>query len=142
MKKLKVALVGAGNRGCVYCDYVFDEPEELEIVAVVDIRELAQKEAGERYHIPACKRFSSLDEFLAEKIECDFVINATMDEMHYETARKLMKAGYNLLQEKPIVPNKEQLLELRDIANEKHIKVNVCHVLRYTPFYKKIKEII
>lgn len=47
MKKIKVALVGAGNRGCVYCDYIFDEPNELEIVAVVDVRELALLEAGE-----------------------------------------------------------------------------------------------
>lgn len=73
---MKVALVGAGNRGCVYCDYVFDEPNELEIVAVVDVRELARLEAGERYNIPETKRFASLGEFLAEKIECDLVITA------------------------------------------------------------------
>jgi len=142
MKKLKAALVGAGNRGCVYCDYSFDEPDELEIVAVVDIRALAREEAGERYHIPENMRFASLADFLETKIECDFVINATMDEMHYDTAKEILKAGYNLLQEKPIVPNREQLLELRDIAKEKNLKVNVCHVLRYTPFYKKIKGII
>lgn len=142
MKKVKIAVVGAGNRGCVYCDYVFDEPNEVEIVAVVDVRELARKEAGERYNIPQGRQFASLDDFLAANIQCDLVINATMDEMHYETAKKIMQGGYNLLQEKPIVPNKEQLLELRDIAEKNHLKVNVCHVLRYTPFYKKIKEII
>ena len=142
MKQYKAALVGAGNRGCVYCDYSFDEPNELKVVAVVDVRELARKEAGERYHIPEDKRFASVDEFLAANVDCDFVINATMDEMHYEIAKKIMNAGYNLLQEKPIVPNQEQLLELRDIAKEKNLKVNVCHVLRYTPYYKRIKEII
>ena len=142
MKKIKIALVGAGNRGCVYCDYVFDCPSEVEIVAVVDVRDLARNQAGDRYNVKSENRFSSLDEFLAKKIECDLVINATMDEMHYETAKKIMLAGYNLLQEKPVVPNKEQLLDLSLIAKEKNLKVNVCHVLRYTPFYKAVKKII
>ncbi len=142
MKKIKIALIGAGNRGCVYCDYVFDEPNEIEIVAVVEVRDIAREEAGKRYNIPKENWFSSVDEFLSKNLECDLVINATMDQMHYDVAKKVMLAGYNLLQEKPIVPNKEQLLELKQIANTKNLKVNVCHVLRYTPFYKAIKGII
>ena len=142
MKQLKAALVGAGNRGCVYADYSLEYPEELQIVAVVEVQELRKTEAAMRYGIPATEAFSSLDEFLARNIECDFVINATMDEMHYETAKKLISAGYNMLLEKPIVPNREQLLELQALAREKGVKVNVCHVLRYTPYYKRIKELI
>ena len=34
------------------------------------------------------------------------------------------------------------LAELQKIAHEKQVKVNVCHVLRYTPFYKTIKTLI
>ena len=142
MKQYKVALVGAGNRGCVYCDYSFDEPQELKVVAVVDLKELARTEAGERYHIPEDKRFATLDAFLEAKVDCDFVINATMDEAHFETAKKIMEAGYDMLLEKPIVNNEEELLQLQAIAKANNVRVNVCHVLRYTPFYKKIKEII
>lgn len=142
MKQLKAVVVGAGNRGCVYADYALTHPEELQIVAVVDMNELRRTEAAMRYGVSIDKTYSSLDAFLASKTECDFVINATMDEMHYETAKAIISAGYNMMLEKPIVPCKQQLLTLQTLAKEKGVKVVVCHVLRYTPFYKRIKEII
>ncbi|MBQ8294825.1 MAG: Gfo/Idh/MocA family oxidoreductase [Clostridia bacterium] len=142
MKKMKAALVGAGNRGCVYADYCFDEPNELEIVAVVEPNEIRREEAKKRYGLPETACFENLDGFLREKIVCDFVINATMDEQHYETAKAIMEAGYDMLLEKPITANKDELLDLQRIAKERNLKVNVCHVLRYTPYYKRIKEII
>lgn len=142
MKKLKAVLVGAGNRGCVYSDYALENPNELEIIAVVDPLELHRTEAGERYGIPADRRFADLADFLETKIKCDFVINATMDEMHYSTAKAIMQAGYNMLLEKPITAKKDELLDLQKIAQEKGVRVNICHVLRYTPFYKRIKELI
>lgn len=142
MKQLTAALVGAGNRGCVYADYSLDEPHELKIVAVVDPDDVHRTEAGERYALPKERCFSDLDDFLAEKIACDFVINATMDQQHYITAKKLLEAGYDIQLEKPIVPNRRELLELQELARKKGCKVNVCHVLRYTPFYKRIKQLI
>ncbi len=142
MKQLTAALIGAGNRGCVYSDYSLECPEELEIVAVVEPSDIRRNEAGERYHIPQERRFADLDSFLSAKIDCDFVINATMDEQHYETAKKLMQAKYDMLLEKPIVPHRSELLDLQKTAHENGVKVNVCHVLRYTPFFKRIKQLI
>lgn len=142
MKKLKAALVGAGNRGCVYADYCFDEPSELEIIAVVEPNEIRREDAKKRYKLPQTACFERLDDFLKKKIACDFVINATMDEQHYETAKAIMEAGYHMLMEKPVTANKAELLDLQRIAKAQGVKVNVCHVLRYTPYYKKIKRII
>ncbi len=142
IKKLTAALVGAGNRGCVYADYSLDEPDELAIVSVVEPSDVRRREAGDRYGIPEELRFANLDDFLAAKVACDFVINATMDEQHYETATKLMDAKYDMLLEKPLVPTRKELLELQECAHKNGVKVNVCHVLRYTPFFKKIKTLI
>ncbi|MBQ8342972.1 MAG: Gfo/Idh/MocA family oxidoreductase [Clostridia bacterium] len=142
IKKLRAVLVGAGNRSCVYADYSLQAPDELQIVGVVEPSELRRQEAAARYCVDKKNCFSDLDGFLQANIACDFVINATMDEMHYETAKKLITAGYDMLLEKPVVPNREQLLDLQALAKEKGVKVNICHVLRYTPFYKRIKELI
>lgn len=142
LKKLNAVLVGAGNRGCTYADYALECPNELAIIAVVEPNELRRKQACERYNVPEKNAFSSLETFLQENLTCDFVINATMDELHYETAREIMLAGYNMLLEKPIVADEAQLLELQKIALEKQVKVNICHVLRYTPFFKTIKTLI
>ncbi|MFQ7076745.1 MAG: Gfo/Idh/MocA family protein [Christensenellaceae bacterium] len=64
-----------------------------------------------------------------------------MDEYHYRTATSL-KAGYHMLLEKPVVNNMEQLLDIERTAEENGCLLMVCHVLRYTPFYRGIKEVI
>lgn len=142
MKKIKAVLLGAGNRGCVYSDYSISNPEELEIIAVIENNGLRLKEAATRYNIAQEFCFDELDVFLNKQIPADVVINATMDEMHYETTIKLIDAGYDILLEKPIVNNKKQLLEIQQKANDKGVKIIVCHVLRYAPFYREAKRII
>ena len=137
-----MSVVGCGNRGDIYASYALQHPEELEIVAIVDVNSVTLKVAGEKYSIPEERRFSSLLAFLEAKIPCDTVANATMDEAHYETAKRLIEAGYNQLLEKPVVNNQEELLELRNLANAKGVSVLVCHVLRYASFYLEIKKIL
>lgn len=71
----------------------------MEIIAVVDPSDLHRTEAAERYNIPEERRFADLERFLETKMECDFVIDAIMDEMHYSTTKAIMQAGYNMLLE-------------------------------------------
>ena len=142
MKKLKTVVVGYGNRGQVYADYSLDCPEQLEVIGIVDPNPFKHSEAKERYGIKDEMLFFNLDDFLAAKIDCDFVINSTMDALHYETAMKILGAGYDMLMEKPIVPNEKELLAIRDKAKEMGCNVFVGHVLRYTPFYRTIKQYI
>ncbi len=142
MKQLKAALVGAGNRGQVYSDYSLQRPDELKIISVIDVNEFRLKEVAEKYKVDKDMAFLSLDDFINAGIECDFVIDATMDEMHYETAIKLINAGYNLILEKPITANYDELKGIENAANEKNVNILICHVLRYTPFYRTIKELI
>ncbi len=142
MKKLKCAVLGYGGRGEAYCEYALTRPEELEVIAAIDLNPYKLQLVKEKYGVKDENLFLSLDDFIAKKVECDFVINATMDQVHYETSMKLLNAGYNMLLEKPVTANPQELLDIRNLAKEKGLTVLVCHVLRYTPFYRKIKEII
>ena len=134
LKQIKAVIVGYGNRGQVYADYSLDRPEEFAVAAVVDPNEFKLEEAKKRYSLPSDKLFKSFAEFMKSGVDCDIVINATMDEIHYETAMQILNGGYDMLIEKPIVPNKEELFDIKRVAEEKGLKVFVCHVLRYTPF--------
>ena len=141
-KKLKTVIVGYGNRGQVYGEFSINEPERLEIAAIVDPNPFKLQEAKEKYNLKDNQLFANWKDFLAAKIEADFIINSTMDQYHYETAINILKAGYNMLMEKPIVANKKELLEIKEMAYKNKCQVFVCHVLRYTPFYTKIKSLI
>lgn len=142
MKKIKGAILGYGDRSFWYSQYALDRPEEFEIIAVIDVNKFKLDNAKKRFNLPDEMLFTSLDEFLSKDIACDVVINGTMDNLHYETTIKLLNKKYNILLEKPITSNPDELLEIESLANKNGCKVVVCHVLRYTPFFRKIKEII
>jgi predicted dehydrogenase len=141
-KKIWAVVVGCGNRGSIYADYSLIHGDEFGIAAVVDPNPFKLHEFQKLYNLANDRLFSSFDDFLKSNVYCDFVINTTMDQYHYETAMQIINAKYNMLIEKPIVPNKEQLLEIKRAAEANNVRVFVCHVLRYSPFYKKIKEVI
>ena len=142
MKKISCAVVGYGDRGERYTDYAINVPEELEVVAVVDPNHVRRQLAQKNHNIPDCRAFETLEAFLAADIRCDLIVNATMDELHYVTAKALLERGYNMMLEKPVTGKAEELLELERLAKEKGCKLVVCHVLRYTPYYLKVKEVI
>ena len=142
MKKIKAVILGYGDRSSRYANYATKKPEELEIIGCIDVLPYKLEDAKNTYNIPDDMLFSSLEDFLKAGVKCDVVINGTMDELHYQTSVPLLKAGYNILLEKPICPKEEELLHLKKLAEENNCKVVVCHVLRYTPFYSKIKDLI
>lgn len=142
MKKVKAVVLGYGDRGSIYADYAKKEPDELEIIGVIDTSELKRTAAKEKFALSDDALYCSVEQFLVAKIKCDLVINATMDELHYSTTMALLKAGYNVLLEKPIVNNKAQLIETYETAKANGCTVLVCHVLRYTLFFSEIKRLI
>lgn len=142
MKQIKTIIVGYGDRGSVYASYALEKPEELKIVAVVDINPSRLALAKEIYGLDDKRLFTDLDECLNADIDCDLYVNGTMDQQHYEVLKKLIKTKKAVLTEKPIVNNEKELLELEQLAKENKTQVFVGHVLRYTPFYKTIKQLI
>lgn len=142
MKKIKGVILGYGDRGSRYAEYAKSEPEELEIVGVIDTNALKRHHCQKEYCLDENQVFASLGDFLQSDVKCDIVINGTMDQLHYETTMALLENKYNVLLEKPITENKQELLEIVAKAKENNCKVVVCHVLRYTPFYAKVKEIL
>lgn len=142
MKKIKIAVVGYGNRGQVYADYSLDEPEQVEVAAVIDPNPYKLDVAKSRYGLSEKQVFLNYQDFLASGIETDIVINATMDQVHYQTAIEILESKKDMIIEKPIVANRDELMDIQRLAKQNGCTVFVCHVLRYSPFYKSIKEIL
>jgi predicted dehydrogenase len=138
---MKLALIGAGQRGMLYAEYAYLK-KKVEIVAVVEPNEERRKNAGESLKINKLNQYASTEEFFAQKKMCDAVIIASMDKNHFEQAVAALNCGYDILLEKPISPNPKECIMLSKLAQEKQRKIIVCHVLRYTQFFSTIKEII
>lgn len=143
MKK-KISVIGLGNRGTEYMGFLkaFHSPK-VEIHALCDIRQQALDDIAPQYSIPKERQFLSTEVFFAQGVISDALIISTQDASHYDITKQALLTGYKtILLEKPVSGNREQYIELRDLARENNALVIVCHVLRYSNYYSKIKEII
>lgn len=140
MKKLKVILIGAGNRGRIYVRHMKEHP--FEVVAVADMIKERRDYVKNLYDIPEEMCFATWEELLSRPKFADIAIIATSDSLHYEPAMKAIELGYDLLLEKPVAPTPEECADIANAAKAKGVKILVCHVLRYAPFFTTIKEYI
>lgn len=86
--------------------------------------------------------FDDYHELLERPKLADIAMICTQDKMHFEPAMTAIEKKYDLLLEKPISPTPQECLKIVEAAQKNNVKVLVCHVLRYTPFYKFIKDFI
>ncbi len=140
---IRILLLGAGNRGTeVYGNFIKRHPVDIRIAAVAEPNPQRRERCAEIHHIPAEHQFESWENALAVEKVADAVINATPDDVHHDSAVAALQAGYNLLLEKPIATTLSDTLHIVKTAQDLGRKLMVCHVLRYTSFFKKAHEII
>lgn len=94
------------------------------------------------YQVPAAGEFCTAEELLSRPKLADAVIISTQDNQHFAYACKAIELGYAVLLEKPISPSLQECLKLQQLAEEKNATVLVCHVMRYTKFYRKIRQLL
>ncbi len=143
MKQFTVAIVGVGSRGGeTYAMYQKKFPERMKIVAIAEPREDHRELAKRLWDLTDEQCFIDAEAFLAQPKMADVCIIATPDDTHVEIALKALDLGYHLLLEKPISPDKDEVVALRDKVNETGLTVAVCHVLRYTVFYSELRRVL
>ncbi len=140
MKKLKVILLGAGNRGDIYTRFMQDE--RFEVVGVAEPVEAKRNLIKDRHNISDEMCFDTWEPLIALPKCADIALICTMDRMHTEPAVKAMEKGYDLLLEKPAASTPEDCVTILKAAEKYGRKVLVCHVLRYAPFFVKLKELV
>lgn len=141
-RPLKTIIVGGGHRSLTYAQLAELESDKMEIVGVADPDDHRRNSIAKRFGIPPERCFSTAEELACVPKFADAVINGTMDHIHIETTIPLLEAGYDVLLEKPFAVNEEEARKLVETAERCGRKVMVCFVLRYAPFYRKIKDLI
>ena len=112
-----------------------------DIVAICDSNPENLKFAGERYGIPEEKRVADYHELL-ERNDLDIVTVAVPDQQHREISCELLKAGKNVLCEKPLALTREDCEKIVRAERESSAKFMVGQICRFTPAFEKAKEII
>ena len=143
MKQVTAILLGAGQRGAeAYASYALDYPNELKFVAVAEPRADRREEFAKLHDIAPQNAVESDMELLNRPKMSDCVLICTQDQMHYEALKLAVEKGYHILCEKPISPVKSELIEIGEIAKNYDKVISICHVLRYSPFFRELKRLL
>lgn len=144
MKKVTFSVIGFGGRANVYLTALQKHFKgEFELVAIAEPDKRKQQKYQEMYQVSKENIFDTDLDFLEKDRLSDVAIVATQDDIHLQEVIRLLEKGYDIILEKPVASKYEDVIELLRVAKQypnQHIVV--CHVLRYTNFFKKIKEII
>jgi predicted dehydrogenase len=96
--------------------------------------------------VPPDRRFRHWQEALAQPWLADAVIIALPDAQHTAPCLRALRSGYHVLLEKPIAPTEAECRQILQAAREAQADgprvVGVCHVLRYTPYFRELKALI
>ena len=141
-KIITVSIIGLGGRGGeAYGRYIVEQKDKFKITHVCDIDHVRLNKYGELFDVAKENRFDDEDKFF-EKKWSDVLFITTQDRLHVRMAKKALLLGYDIVLEKPISDDPQELRELSELAHQTGRMVMVCHVLRYTAAMRKLKEIL
>lgn len=143
MKATSVVIAGAGGRGRItYAPYAKKFPEQMRLIAAADRIPERLEEMRQEYGLEQDKCFSSVEEMFAQPRLADMAFICTQDADHVRHACLALDKEYDVLLEKPVSADIAQCRQLLDKAEKLGRSVTVCHVLRYAPFYQKLKSLL
>ena len=138
----RILVVGAGQRGEAYAEAVLLRGNRARVVAVAEPRQVYRDAMVRRHGIAPDLVFADWREAAARPRFADAVFICTQDRMHTEPAIAFAELGYHILLEKPMAPTPEECRLIVGAAKKAGVLFGVCHVLRYTPYTRKLKELI
>ncbi|MFD3273855.1 Gfo/Idh/MocA family protein [Paenibacillus dendritiformis] len=142
MKKVKLALIGAGLRGVNYTNYALEHPGEVEVVAVAEPVEDRRMSFKQAHRLPDEMCYADWREMLNQPKLADAVLICTQDYMHYEPTMRALECGYHVLLEKPMSPDPLECIRMGERARRSGLVFSICHVLRYTRFFGTMKQML
>ena len=138
----QVALIGAGYRGNAYGDIALKNPHFMKFVAVCDIKPDSVAAFAGKHGIAPENCFSDSITMLNTLKNIDAVVIANLDKDHETVAVAALERKFNVLLEKPMASTVEACQRMAAASERNQRFLMICHVLRYTPFFAKIKELI
>jgi predicted dehydrogenase len=140
---IEAVLVGAGNRGYyTYGPYALQHPDEIRFTAVAEPHDARRRRFAEAHRILPERQFRTWEELYAKDQIAEVLLNCTLDRMHLDATLSALELGYDVLLEKPMSNTLEGNVGLVQAAEKHGRLLMICHVLRYTPFYSALHDII
>ncbi len=130
-----LGIVGFGGMGNWHRETI-DTIDGLEVAGIYDIDEARKAYAKE----VGVHSYDSLEELLADE-QIDIVLIATPNDLHKPIAIQAMRAGKNVVSEKPVTLNSSDLQEMIEVSKETQKLFTVHQNRRWDEDYLTMKKI-
>ena len=131
VRPLRALILGYGIRGRVYAEYAKSHPGEIEVVAIADAKPCDDS------NVPFFTDWAQ-----AFSVPADVAIVALPDRLHAPACIAALEKGLHVLLEKPIGCTWDECAAIADAQRRSRKLVLTGYVLRYAPFYRRLRQIV
>jgi predicted dehydrogenase len=142
MKKINIGVIGCGARSRVVVNNILNYAGNNACVSAIydpssEAIESAHKSwSGQDFEVCTCEH----DVINHHKV--NFVMIFTPNAYHKKNIISAIQAGKKVFSEKPLAINLEDCIEILKVQEESNATVMTGFVLRYSPVYRKVKELL
>ncbi len=135
--KLRFGIIGYGVIGHIHAEAIATLPD-AQLVAVVDTVPRPAQKLMEEFHVT---HYGNLQEMLARE-HLDIVDICTPSGQHGEHACQVMRAGVNVIVEKPLEITRAAIAEMLRVQQETGVKLAVISQHRFDPDTIKVHDLV
>ncbi|WP_033372550.1 Gfo/Idh/MocA family protein [Glaciibacter superstes] len=138
MKKLRLGVVGFGNRGVIAHRALAVDPD-LEVVVSADPGATAKERARATFGADVAL-VDTVQQLIDIGVDAAFV--TTPDYLHHDAATALLRAGVAVFVDKPLAITLEQADDILQAAYDTKTKLYVGHNMRHMPVIRIMKDLV
>jgi len=138
---IRLGLIGCGGRLTHVVRLLCTSNPGIRVVALCDPSELAVSRCREALRDPAI-RVHETAESLCKATDVDWVAVGSWNSLHADHVVAAWRAGKRVFCEKPLATSLEDCVRLIGEQRRLHGELTLGLVLRYAPFYQRIRELV
>jgi predicted dehydrogenase len=137
---MKIGVIGCGGRIKKIIELLLAERPNIEIKSMFDPSEKSIRNFRNSFG----EKINSVEKYVevAEDPEIEWVLIGSINYAHKDQILACLDNRKNVFSEKPVAISIKELKEIQDKFKEKGKSFLVSYPLRYSPHYKKIKDIL
>ncbi len=140
---IEAVLIGAGGRGTfAYGAYALGHPEDVRFTAVAEPDAARRARFAAQHNVPPERTYERWEDLIAAGPLAPALVCCTGDRLHVAPTLAALEMGYQVLLEKPMAVTPEDCVRLAQASEQAERLLMICHVMRYTPFYKTLHGIV
>ncbi len=137
--KFKIIFAGCGDIAFRWLDHIMKR-DDCEIIAIVEKNPARAENYQKRYNF-TCPIYDSLEEAIAKE-KGNLIIDLTYVTVHHDIVTTALRAGYDVLGEKPMGFTVDQVNDMLKAVDETGHRYIVMQNRRYIEQVKKIRELV